>query len=312
MGVQLHLFDGFAARHHGLVTRAEASRLGISRDAWYRAITRKDLIAVHPNVARLPGTPATREQAILAATLSLRQGANAPTRVVASHRSAAYLLGLHRPWTDPVDVIVDRSCQRRLDGVIIHRPTDRLDLVPTHRSGILATNELRTLVDLGAVDPGAVTDALDLFTVNRRLTLGGLAALLARHGRQGRHGVSALRRAVDAWPLADDIPDSELEIAMARLIREHHLPPARFHARLAGFEVDFHFEGTPVVVECDGWEYHVADRSTWERDRDRDARLHAAGYIVVRLTRRGILFAPDNTAAQLMEVLTQWAPDPAA
>ena len=267
---------------------------------------------MHPGVARLPGAPPTREQAILAAVLSLRQGTSAPSTVVASHRSAAYLLGLRRPFDDPVDVIVDRSCQRRLEGVVVHRPTDRIDLVPTHRHGIPTTNELRTLVDLGAVDPGAVTAALDHFTVERRLTLDTLSALLARHSRQGRAGVVALRTAIEAWPVADEIPDSVLEIAMARLLIERRLPPAVFHARLGGFEADFHFVGTPVVVECDGWEYHVADRATWDRDHARDASLQGAGFVVVRLTRRHILFEPDETAATLRRVLARWRASPAA
>ena len=36
---------------------------------------------------------------------------------------------------------------------------------------------------------------------------------------------------------------------MARLLADHGLPPATFHVRLAGFEVDFLVDGTPVVLE---------------------------------------------------------------
>ncbi|WP_350167905.1 DUF559 domain-containing protein [Ilumatobacter fluminis] len=310
--MQIERFDDFAAHHHGLITRSEAERLGTSRDAWHRALRSGKLVRIHPGVARLPGAPTTREQAILAAVLALRQGASASSVVMASHRSAAALLGLRRPFDDPVDVIADRGCQRRLEGVVVHRPVDRLDLVPTHRQRIPTTNELRTLVDLGAVDAGAVAAALDHFTVERRIGLDTLSALLARHSRQGRSGVVALRTAIGAWPVADDIPDSVLEVAMGRLIRDHRLPPARFHAHLAGFEVDFHFVGTPVVVECDGWQYHVADRDAWERDHDRDAQLHAEGFVVVRLPRRRILFEPDVTAATLHAVLERWRVPPAA
>ncbi len=310
--MKLSALDGFAQAHHGLVTLQAANELGMGRSTWYDSVRRGDLVALHPNVARLPGSPERREQSILGAILALRQGANAPTVVMASHRSAAFLLGVERPPTDPIDVIVDRACQRSLPGVEIHRPTDRIDLVPTTRSGVTTSNELRTLVDLGALDPSGVTAALDLFTVTRRLTMAGLSALLARHSRKGRAGVTALRRAVEAWPLADDIPDSELEIAMARLITDHGLPTASFHRRIAEYEVDFHFDGTPIVVECDGWTYHVADHHAWERDRERDARLHAAGYIVVRLSRREVLFQPDRTADKIRSVLDRWTSPPAA
>lgn len=303
----LRSLDTFARAHHGLVSRQAAAAAGMSSSAWHRHIRSGRLIAVRPNVARFPGTPTTRDQAILAVILSLRHGAQPPRVVMASHRSAAYLLGLDRPFTDPIDVIVDRSCQRRLDGAIIHRPTDRIDLAPTVRHGIATTNELRTLVDLGAVDADAVTAALDLFTVRRQLTPGTLSALLARHGRRGRAGVTALRHAVEAWPFADDIPDSELEIAMARLLIDAGLPPARFHARIEGFEVDFLIEGTPIVIECDGWEYHVADRTGWEHDLDRDAILGAAGYITLRRTRRQILFDAEDTAELIRALVIRWA-----
>lgn len=304
--MKLQILDQYAQSHHGLVTLRIALEHGIGRTTWYDSIRRGDLIGLHPNVARVPGAPTTREQSILGALLALRQGAHAPAVAIASHRSAAFLLGVERPPTDPIDVIVDRDCQRSLPDVVIHRPTDRLDLVPTTRRGVGTTNELRTLVDLGAVDPGGVTAALDRFTVTRRLTMAALSALLARHSKKGRAGVTALRRAVDAWPLADEIPDSELEIAMARLILEHGLPTAAFHSRIDGFEVDFHFEGTPVVVECDGWTHHVADRRTWERDHDRDARLQASGYIVIRISRRDVLFHPDRTAGKIRAVLDRW------
>ena len=49
--------------------------------------------------------------------------------------------------------------------------------------------------------------------------------------------------------------------------------------------------GTPVMLECDGWAYHGLDRSNFERDRDRDAELTAAGWIVVRFTYRAITIA---------------------
>ena len=243
----------FARAHHGLVTYEAARRLGASKSGWYRALDRGVLEPVHPSVARLVGSARSREQGILAAVLALRQARVPPELVVASHRSAAYLLGLARPDDDPVDVIVTTGHARSLDGVVIHRPTVRADLTPTTRRGVSCTNELRTLVDLGAVDARAVPAALDRFAGSRRITPRTVAALLERHRRRGHTGVAALRRALAAWPLADAIPDSELELAMARLLRSHRLPPATFHERIEGFEVDFHIVGSPVIVECDGW-----------------------------------------------------------
>lgn len=88
---------------------------------------------------------------------------------------------------------------RALDGVEIHRTVCAEDLTPTRRHRVPCTNELRTLVDLGAVDPDAVPATLDHFAVIRRLTPVIVGALLERHGRSGRDGVSALRRALAEW-----------------------------------------------------------------------------------------------------------------
>ncbi len=296
VGIDLNLLAPFATRHHGLVTRQVARSVGISDDAWYRATRAGVLPLRHPGVAARPGHPSPRHRAVLAAVLALTHVTSPPDIVVASHRSAAFLLGLERPTSDPIDITVSSSHIRSLDGVVIHRPTDRGDLSPTYRKGIMCTNELRTLVDLGAVDPTAVATALDVFSVNRKITPAMVTELLLRHGRPGRDGVGALRAALEAWPLGDQIPDSELELAMARLLRGADLPPARFHAHVAGHEVDFLIEGTGVVVECDGWTYHVGDRRQWERDLDRDAAMHAAGFVVLRRSRRQVLFEPRETA----------------
>lgn len=300
-----------AHRQHGLITKHQAEAAGTSRSSWYRAVSRGDLEPIHPHVARLAAQPTSREQRILAAVLELRwtRSGERPELVVASHRSAAYLLGLERPAVDPVDVIVvGRGHARRLDGVVVHRPRVLADLTPTVRHRVPSTNELRVLVDLGAVDPAAVPAALDRFAVTRRLTRRTIEALLERHARSGRTGVDDLRRAFAAWPFADGVPDSELELAMARLLREYGLPPATFHARIAGSEVDFAIEGSPVLIECDGWAHHVADREQWEFDRDRDAALHAAGRVVLRRSRRQIVDEPAATAARIRALVERWSP----
>ena len=97
--MNLELLELFADEHHGLVTRDAARRAGMSTAAWYRALASGRLIAVHPNVARLPGAPQTRHQRIAAAVLAAGPGA------MASHRSAAFLWDIPRPEDDPVEII---------------------------------------------------------------------------------------------------------------------------------------------------------------------------------------------------------------
>ena len=304
--MRLSEFDDWARAHHGIIT-LETS--GLSRSAWYRALDAGTLIQVHPLVARLPGTLDTPEQRIIAGVAACRDGA------LASHRSAARLWGIPRPDGDPVDVIDARSgTQAALDGVIVHRPVDRQRLTPQRRFEIPCTNILRTLADLGAVDQPSVSNAVGHVIAVQLADLSALDATAREHSRQGRPGIPALRDAIDDWAIDDKPADSVLEMAMARLIRRHHLAPVDFHPVIEGHEVDFRVIDTPVILECDGWAHHGLDRHGFERDRERDADLVAAGWIVVRFTYRAITRSPGAVARRIRAATDRWitAPSPDA
>ena len=93
--------------------------------------------------------------AICAAVMAAGRGA------MASHRSAARLWGIPRPEGDPIDVLLPRRTREAaVSGACVHRPRDLLDLSPVLRTNIPTTNILRTLCDLGALDPPAVPGAV--------------------------------------------------------------------------------------------------------------------------------------------------------
>jgi hypothetical protein len=148
--------------------------------------------------------------------------------------------------------------------VIVHRPRDLKDLTPVLRQNIRTTNVLRLLCDLGAVDPTAVSNAVGHVVTTRLASPVALRAAIDRHSCRGRHGVPAFRAALEEWVIDGKPVDDVLETAMHRLLQDHHLPPAEFHARLAGYEVDFWIIGSPVVLECDGWEFHAKTRAQQE------------------------------------------------
>ncbi len=297
--MRLSDLDDWALRNHGLLT-FDAS--GTSRSAWYRAIASGAIEQLHPFVARLHGTPDTPEQRIAAATLAAGGSA------LASHRSAARLWGIPRPDDDPVDLIARRTAgPMAMTGVVIHRPTDRSRLAPQRRQGIACTNILRTVLDLGAVDAGSVHQAVGHVLATGMADLGAIRAVLVEHGRPGRHGVRALRAALDEWSIDGKPADSLLEAEMRRLVLRHALPPVEFHPTIEGREVDFRVVGTRVILECDGWIHHGLDRATFERDRERDADLLAAGWVVVRFTYRAITTRPKATADRIRAAIGRWA-----
>jgi len=259
-------------------------------------------VLVHPGVARLPGAPVTRQMKIAAAVLAVPGS-------IASHRSAASLWGVERPAGDPVDLIVGRNRARRgVDGVVIHRPTDVVDLRPVTRSTITTTNVLRMLCDLGAVDAPGVARAVEHAIIAGHVRLPALRTLIERHSHPGRTGIRALRSAVDSWPLGDKPPDSVLEVRMARLLRTYRLPSATFHARVGDYEVDFLVDGAGIVLECDGWEWHAKRPDRARRDRERDASLLALGHPTVRFTWACITERPAETAARIHAVVERWSP----
>ncbi len=102
--------------------------------------------------------------------------------------------------------------------------------------------------------------------------------------------------------------DSALEKRMARLVERYSLPDVEFHAVCAGYEVDFLVTGTTVVLECDGWSTHGADREQFEFDRERGHDLAAAGFIVMRFTWTQITRNPARVANRIDAVTRTWAP----
>ena len=287
-----------AGRQHGLLTLTQARDLGWSRAAWYRACDAGLLMPMAPAVAALVGAPPTPEQRILAAILARKSPASA------SHRSAAYLWGVDVQGTDPVDITAsDRVCRLALPWVRTHNPRDLDDLRPVRRRGIPTTNPLRVLLDLGQVAPDSLLPALEHFVVEGLVTAGAVRGALVRHARKGRHGITALRAAFDAWAIEGVLPDSELERRMSELLRAHDLPRAVFHPRILGHEVDFAYVEDRVILECDGWASHGLDRQQFERDRERDQVLIAAGWIILRFTWAQITRRPTWVAQSIRRVL---------
>ncbi|MBA3606230.1 MAG: type IV toxin-antitoxin system AbiEi family antitoxin domain-containing protein, partial [Acidimicrobiia bacterium] len=302
--MDLRALDAQAADHHGLLTRDSASRRGMSKATWFRWVAQGRLIEIHPGVARLPGALVTREQEILAAVLAV-----AP-QTLASHRSAAYLWGIARPKGDPIELIVTRRTRTfELPGVIVHRPRDLKDLKPVLKQGIPTTNILRLLCDLGAVDPAAVPAAVGHVVTSRLASPVALRQAVTRHARRGRHGVPALREALEEWVIDGKPVDSALESAMRTLFERHHLPPYEFHARIGPYEVDFRIIGTPIVLECDGWEFHAKTRWQQAADAARDAHLAELGFISVRVTYHQIVWEHAKQARRIIGVIRRWAPE---
>ena len=280
-----------AAQQYGHVTRPQLIDLGLSHTEIDKRLLKGALISVFRGVFAV-GHP--RPEAVARAAAAVLAGGDDATL---SYFSAAALWEMGTKWPRTPEITV--PARRRPAGIRVHvHPALESQDIRCHR-GIRVTTAARTLLDIAPM----LTDAGRSRAVNEArlkagLRLPHLAELLDRESYHP--GLRLLGPFVEhpTGPTRSEFEDRFVEFA-----HEYGLPPLRVNARVAGYEVDVLFPEERVVVELDGWEFHSSRRS-FERDRDKDAALAAAGYLVVRITWERLTQTPAQEAARLLAILT--------
>jgi very-short-patch-repair endonuclease/predicted transcriptional regulator of viral defense system len=287
--------NALARAQHGVVTRQQLLLHGLSRRMIARRIRQLRLTPLHSGVYLLGPLPMpwSYEMAALLAC---------GPHVVLSHWSAAGVTQIvaAEPSADrTVHLIVPRTGGGRRTGIRpfrtqLHR-SDMCELF-----GMRVTTVPRTLFDLatplGRAGESRRLEQLVASALDRRLTTEQeLRRVLARHIR---HRGAGLLRLVLGGQQGPALARSEAEEKLLELIRAAALPTPRLNARVAGHEVDFHWQAERLVVEVDGYAWH-SSRNRFERDRARDATLTAAGFAVLRVTWRQITEEPSAVIARI-------------
>jgi very-short-patch-repair endonuclease len=234
-----------------------------------------------------------REGQWLAAVLAVGPGA------VLSHRDAAGLHGL-RPANHALTDVTTTANRADEPGIRVHRTRVLAADDVTSIASIPVTTVARTLLDLaGQVPRDHLAKAIKEAERQRTFDLRQVEAALARtSGRTGR-GHRALKAAIEEHAtLGLSATDSALEDAFLRLVRRAGLPKPATQVLLEGFKLDAVWRPQRVAVELDGWQDHGTRRG-FERDRERDAALTAAGWRVVRFTYRQVTQRPDHVLSTL-------------
>lgn len=141
-------------------------------------------------------------------------------------------------------------------------------------------------------------------TVARQLRpRAGISIHRARRPARAPHPQPWSARSGHAAPILDDAHEpaftrSEAEARLLDLIRKARMPAPETNVRIGGYEVDFLWRDTKLVVEVDGFAYH-STREAFERDRRKDADLQALGLRTARVTYRQIAAEPEATIAHL-------------
>jgi very-short-patch-repair endonuclease len=218
-----------------------------------------------------------------------------------SHRSAAALWGLAKPWASVVDVTAPAGRQgiRRREKIWIHRgrlhPEDR-----AVRAGIPVTTVARTLFDLAEfVSLKRLESAWEEADRLNLLRLSAVEGVCERG--YGRRALRPIRHLL-AEARAATITRSPLEDDFAAFCRDHDLPTPSFNTTVLGFEVDALWPQERLAVELDSWEFHH-HRAAFERDRTRDAALQVAGYRTLRITHRRLHNEAPKVTRELRALL---------
>lgn len=288
------------ARNNGMVVTTRMLReAGVDRHLIEARCDRLLTRVAHGVYALGPVTPDLTVRAALAAVPGS----------VASHRTAARLLGLAVPAAPVAEVLACRKTRRTLAGVRF-RATTWLPRPDTSEvAGLPVTSLARTLCDLaGVVAPARVRHLAEQEITAGRLAPAELQACAAGYRRSGRAG-SAVVKAL-THELLDDEPvaASELERRMQELLREagisgwvpQHRPP--WYDGVRGV-VDLAWPGERMVVELDGRRWHATTQAqAGDRRRDRAAVAH--GWVTLRFGWQEVVHRPAVVVDECLAVLT--------
>lgn len=280
-----------AGVQHGVVNRAQVLAAGLSDRAIAYRIATGRWRALHRGVylvGPIEGTLTRHAAALLACG----------PRAVLSHRTAAALWGLPITSHTIEITLAGRASRVRRPGITVHRPNH------------LARADIRTHERLSLTSPAAClvetaphVSPRDLARITEEAERRGLVSRddLEQRLEPRTRGAAALRAVLARYD-TPSLTRSEAEARMLGLVRAAGLPHPVTNTRVLAYEVDLLWPRERVVVEVDGFAFH-ASRANWERDRARDAHLHASGYLVLRFTWREITKEPELVVARLAAAL---------
>jgi very-short-patch-repair endonuclease len=285
-----------AEGQHGVIAHRQVLELGEGKGLALRRREGGVLIPLHRGVYALGHWHLTREGRWMAAVLACGPG------TVLSHFSGGHLWDLCGS-RGPVEVLRQAGGAKGNGhrGVWLHQ-TRRLEpFEVTVERGIPVATIERVLLDLAArMDSKQLERIVVQAYKTGRLSWPGLGRVLER-GR-GRKGIGKLRRiAQEVDPQALETK-SVTEIDFLALCREANLSTPSVNVLVEDHLVDFLWPAQKVVVETDSWSHH-RDRPTFERDRQTDVDLIAAGYDVHRTTYKMLERNPDPFLSNVRRAL---------
>ncbi|WP_345412536.1 type IV toxin-antitoxin system AbiEi family antitoxin domain-containing protein [Pseudonocardia xishanensis] len=275
------------ARQDGLITLAQAAEHGISRRSVGRRVESGVWTRVAPRVHLVHGerfAPAVRVRA-------------------ASLWSEGVVCGMAAAWCHDlvdrpgpiVEVTVSRSRHPgRVEGVRVRRrDLDPRDVTRRRGMAVLAAPLAVLEVAIAVPDGATLVDS----ALRRRI---GFDDLLSAYRRaMGSTGSARMRELVVA---AADRADSRLERMLFQLLRAAGITGWTRNVPFRGWFLDIAFVEARLVIETDGWAWHV-EPDRFQTDRRKQNALVEEGWTVLRFTWKDITTEPGAVVARIRRVL---------
>jgi very-short-patch-repair endonuclease len=285
-----------------VISRSEAIAAGMSDDSIFRLIRSGEWNLLLPGVIRVSRGQSDWHQALAAACKW------AGERASASHYSAAPLWGFEGFPPGVVEISAPTKKDARGLGFCLHTIGILEPSEITAISNIPVTSATRTLFDLAAVaDPNMVELALE-DALRRRLTsIPRMKWFMDVHAKQGRRGITAMRRLLAAKERRVAITESGFEIRLFQELRRADLPlpvpqyvlseNGKTLARL-----DFAYPEARLGLEAVSYKWHSA-RDAWARDQSRWNDVVALGWRVLNVTWDDLKNRPAHVVATIGRAL---------
>jgi hypothetical protein len=279
-----------AGARHGVVTRADLLRAGVTRQEIASRLQSGALLREHRGIYRVGHRAPSTEARYLAAVLAAGEG------TLLSGLAAAHLLELVK-GTAPAPEVMTQT-ERRIEGVKTRRSRRFDPRDATIVRGIPVTTVPRTLVDIAAGLPiDALARACHEAGVRYGTTPAAVEAVLAQ--RPTSPGAKKLRRVIHGDVR---VTLSKLESRFLELLRKEGLPLPVTNRPAGGRRVDCRWPEQRLTVELDSYRFHNS-RHSWEQDRRREREARARGDEFRRYTFGDVMEHPTFMLADLQALL---------
>ncbi len=276
--------DDWFSTHHGVISTATLTTMGVSARTIRRMVDREQLVTMLPGVFRSRQWPDGPQQRLVAVS------ARNPFAAVA-FTSAARAWKYRRVRENGLHVLVPHGASPELEGVVVHRcrRIDPVDIVE-RADGIRLTSPPRTLFDSADMLGFEVTrSVLEQILHEGICTLGTITDTFARLYHPHRPGSRTLAEVIRSRPAWRHALHSDLELRVLTEIERQGLPTPQTQCpiTLPGgriIHVDFGWPEFQVGLEVDHPAWHTGEAER-HRDVTRDRRAAVLGWTVTRIAR---------------------------